>query len=121
MKTGILGYKGRVVYRAAAPVNTWIDELADLPKQEFFAEMSRRMDREIHRGYQLYPNNYIAHDIRYGSTRFKAFYTEQQYDAFTRRLSKLDRYDTCDIDQLKDLFLGIYANPVEYGHTMHYA
>ena len=30
MKTGIFGYKGRVVYRSAVPVNTWIDELADL-------------------------------------------------------------------------------------------
>ena len=27
MKTGIFGYKGRVVYRAAAPINTWLDEL----------------------------------------------------------------------------------------------
>ena len=25
MKTGIFGYKGRVIYRPAAPVNTWID------------------------------------------------------------------------------------------------
>ena len=24
----------------------------------------------------------------------------------------LNRYDTCDIDQLKDIFLGIYANPI---------
>lgn len=28
-------------------------------------------------------------------------------------MQKLDRYDTCDIDQLKDIFLGIYANPVD--------
>ena len=34
MKTGIFGYKGRVVYRTATPVNTWLDELADLPKTE---------------------------------------------------------------------------------------
>ena len=34
MKTGIFGYKGRVVYRPAAPINTWIDELSELPKTE---------------------------------------------------------------------------------------
>jgi hypothetical protein len=28
------------------------------------------------------------------------------------QLNKLEQYDTCDIDQLKDIFLGIYANPV---------
>ena len=40
-------------------------------------------------------------------------YSEEQYDAFTRRLSKLDRYDTCDMERLKDIFLGIYANPID--------
>lgn len=35
MKTGIFGYKGRVHYHCAAPINTWIDELGDLPKTEF--------------------------------------------------------------------------------------
>ena len=39
MKTGIFGYKGRVHYHCAAPINTWIDELGDLPKTEFFAPL----------------------------------------------------------------------------------
>jgi hypothetical protein len=28
-------------------------------------------------------------------------------------LSKLDKYDTCDIDRLKEIFVGIYSNPVD--------
>ena len=43
MKTGIFGYKGRVVYRSAAPVNTWIDELAELPKTEYYKVLGERM------------------------------------------------------------------------------
>ena len=62
---------------------------------------------------KIYPNNYIAHDLRYGSTRFSGFYTQEERDAFVSRLGRLDRYDTCDLDQLRDIFLGIYANPVE--------
>ena len=34
MKTGIFGYKGRVHYRCGTPINTWLDELSDLPKTE---------------------------------------------------------------------------------------
>ena len=36
MKTGIFGYKGRVHYRCGTPINTWLDELSDLPKIERF-------------------------------------------------------------------------------------
>ena len=43
MKTGIFGYKGRVHYHCAAPINTWLDELADLPKTEFFKAVAERM------------------------------------------------------------------------------
>ena len=120
--TGILQQKGRVHIQFCEPITE--EELSyydGLTNSEYHKVVAQLIDNRIRPAYRLYPNNYIAHDIRYGSTRFKAFYTEQQYDAFTRRLSKLDRYDTCDIDQLKDLFLGIYANPVEYGQTMHYA
>ena len=120
--TGILQQKGRVHIQFCEPITE--EELSyydGLTNSEYHKVVAQLIDNRIRPAYRLYPNNYIAHDIRYGSTRFKAFYTEQQYDAFTRRLSKLDRYDTCDIDQLKDLFLGIYANPVEYGHKMHYA
>ena len=55
MKTGIFGYKGRVVYRCAAPINTWIDELASLPKTEFYSALAHRIDTELHQGYELFP------------------------------------------------------------------
>jgi hypothetical protein len=63
MKTGILGYKGRVTYHCGKPINAWIDDIVGLPKNEFFAQLAQRMDREIHRGYTLYPCNYIALDM----------------------------------------------------------
>ena len=43
MRTGIFGYKGRVHYCAAAPVNTWIDSLADLPKAAFDKYIDERL------------------------------------------------------------------------------
>jgi hypothetical protein len=45
--------------------------------------------------------------------RHRAKYTDAQYDAFMQRLAKLDRYDTCDLERLRELFLGIYAHPVD--------
>ncbi len=63
MKTGIFGQKGRVHYHCGTPINCWIDELDGLPRKEFYQELSRRMDKEIHAGYMLFPNNYIALDL----------------------------------------------------------
>ena len=67
MKTGIFGFKSNVTYRCGKPVNTWIDELKDLPKNEFFKELSRRMDLEIHAGYELDYPNYLALDMLNGN------------------------------------------------------
>ena len=43
--------------------------------------------------------------------------SEKSFDArdraFIKHLSKLDKYDTCDIERLKDIFVGIYSNPVD--------
>ena len=112
--TGLLQPKGRVHIELCAPITE--DELAfydGLTSNEYHKAVAQLIDSRINPAYRLYPNNYIAHDLRYGSKKFKAFYTQEQYDAFVARLNKLERYDTCDIDQLKDIFLGIYANPVE--------
>ncbi len=76
MKTGIFGYKGRVCYRPASPINTWIDELSDLPKTEFFKVLGERMDKEIHKNYEIYPCNYIALDELNRRSDYITYYTQ---------------------------------------------
>ena len=115
MKTGILGYKGRVVYRAAAPINTWMDELSDLPKTECFKALAERMDKEIHRGYELFPCNYIALDKINGNTDHAAHYTEADKQRFEHYLSgQLAKIalDNKDEAFLRERILTMYANPV---------
>jgi len=115
MKTGIFGYKGRVHYRCAHPVNTWIDELAGLPKNEFFKALSERLDREIHRGYHLYPCNYIALDELEGTRSHADHYTQQDQELFERylqrQLAKI-KIDNRDDAFLRERMLTMYANPV---------
>ena len=60
MRTGILGYKGRVHYHCGTPVNTWVNELSELPKTSFFTALAQRIDQELYRHYRLYPTNYAA-------------------------------------------------------------
>ena len=132
MKTGIFGYKGRVRYHCATPVNTWIDELKDLPRNEFFPAVSQRIDHEIHRHYQLYPCNYIANDMlmeqgNHNSqfslqrhtlkerTLNSQFYTSDDVERFEKYLAgQLAKINIPNKDEafLRERMLTMYANPL---------
>ena len=115
MKTGIFGYKGRVVYRTAAPINIWIDELADLPKSEFFKAVAERMDTEIHKGYELFPCNYLALDMLNGDQANSVHYTaadKQRFETYlSGQLAKIT-IDHKDEPFLRERMLTMYANPL---------
>lgn len=115
MKTGIFGYKGRVHYHCAAPVNQWMDELSELPKTEFFSALARRMDKDIHRGYQLFPCNYIALDDLNGKSEYAAHYTDADRQRFEAYLSgQLAKISISNKDEafLRECMLNMYANPL---------
>lgn len=112
--TGIMQQKGRVHIELCQPIS--VAELSAFENQtnnEYHKSVAKLIDRRINTNYRLYPNNYIAHDLLYGNTKYRDMYTDEQYETFQKRLSKLDKYDTCDIDRLKEIFVGIYSNPVD--------
>ena len=114
MKTGIFGYKGRVRYHCGTPVNTWIEELKDLPRQEFFATLSQRIDRELHRNYTLYPCNYIALDELEGTSEHADHYTEKDKERFEQYLAaQMAKINIPNKDEafLRERMLTMYANP----------
>ncbi|MDE7455925.1 MAG: acyltransferase [Prevotella sp.] len=117
MKTGIFGYKGRVHYQCAQPVNAWIGELKDLPRNEFFSALSQRIDRELHHNYRLYPCNYIALDILENSKANSeaGHYTQRDVDCFEQYLQgQLAKINIPNKDErfLRERLLTMYANPV---------
>ncbi|MBQ4388085.1 MAG: acyltransferase [Prevotella sp.] len=115
MKTGIFGYKGRVHYHCARPINTWLDELKDLPRKEYFSMLSQRIDRELHHNYKLYPCNYIAIDELEGTSSHADQYTQADVQRFDQYLAgQLAKIQIPDKDEafLRERMLTMYANPV---------
>ena len=128
MKTGIFGYKGHVHYHCAAPINTWLDELKDLPRNEFFPAVSQRIDSELHRNYRLYPCNYIAldmlteyskgnHNSQFSTlnSQFSQHYTQADVDRFEQYLQgQLAKINIPNKDEafLRERMLTMYANPL---------
>lgn len=115
MKTGITGFKGRVRYECAPCINTWLDELDEIPNGYFYEEVAARMDREIHRGYSLFPGNYIAADLLDGRRDHAGHYNATDEATFKKYIDgQLAKIDIPDKDEkfLRDCMLMMYANPV---------
>ena len=117
MKIGIFGYKGRVHYHCGTPINTWLNELKDLSKSDFFKAVAQRMDKEIHQHYRLYPCNYIALDILENSKKYgeSGKYTPADETRFEKyidsQIAKINIPDK-DEDYLRERMLTMYANPL---------
>ncbi len=113
--TGFTQPKGKVHLEFCEPLKR--SELAAFDSYtlgDFNRAVARLIDQRIHDAYRLAPNNYIAHDMRYGKSEFVDLYTEEQKEAFREHLSGLRFYeDSCDLDTLSDILISIYSNPID--------
>lgn len=125
MKTGVLGYKGRVQFTLGTPLNQII-ELHDwsvIPDGQRAEELARLLDIEIHKNYTLYPCNYIAWDMLNGNPQYQHKYTDNDIQVFTQYIEgQLDKIEmpqgvVADRAYLKVRILEMYANPA----INHYA
>jgi len=112
--TGIAQPKGRVHF-SFCPQVTELDLVCydQCTSNEYHRLVASLLDQRINAAYQLRPNNYIAHDLRYGQQHYCDRYTDQEYQKFVDHMQKLQEFDIAEPDVLRDIFLGIYSNPVE--------
>lgn len=111
--TGITQDKGQVSIHVCEPLSELdLKPFSGCTSIEFTGGVAALVDSRIFKHYKLYPNNFIAHDLRYGQNRFADRYTPAQKEAFLQRLGKLCEYEVEDPDMLKDIFLSIYSNPI---------
>lgn len=106
--TGVLQYKGRVHLSVCEPLHPEeLEALRGLPSAAFNKAVAELVDSRIRPAYRLYPNNYIAADLLQGKKTHS--YTKKEADAFQKHLQNI----TAEYpDELRDILLHIYANPV---------
>ena len=81
--TGIIQWKGRVHMTLCEPIHA--EDLAameGLTNNEYHKAVAGLIDRRINGAYQLWPNNYVAHDMLYGNERYRGMYTDEEREAF---------------------------------------
>ena len=56
----------------------------------------------------------VTLDLLHESNVYRLMYTVEEKEAFVRHMSELNRYkDNYDLQVLREIFLGIYANPID--------
>ncbi len=108
--TGIQQPKGRVHLCVCEPLSREdLENFRGLPSASFNREVAALIDRRILSSYRLFPNAYIAADLLSGKHSYS--YTDAEYKAFCQHLEQVREYP----EQLRDILLHIYANPVLRG------
>lgn len=119
METGLLGHKGRVHFTIGKCINPGLDKISpDAERQEVVKSTCSLIDRTIHRGYMIFPINYIAYDKITGTDRFIGHYTDEEIKRVDNyidgQLAKVDLEDLTDddYDYMRRMMLQMYANPL---------
>lgn len=116
MEIGILGYKGNVVFRFGKCINPELDKITEPDKRLQPQLAAQIIDKEIHSNYEIYPCNYIAHDLYNNETRFRDKYTDEQVEDFkaylNKQIKKID-LDYIDYEFVWERMLEMYSNTLK--------
>lgn len=118
MKTGIFGFKGEIVYKAAPCLNDWLDTLdPSTPHNDIYMLLRDRINTQIHRNYVLWPNYYVAADLLEGTNAWanKGKYNDldkREFEDYLNQRVALVELPNPDTAYLRHMILLMYANPL---------
>ncbi|HHT52137.1 MAG TPA: acyltransferase [Bacteroidales bacterium] len=118
---GINQPKGKVSMVITEPISE--KEIASLSDNYtlFCNELTQLVDERIIDNYQLWNNNYIAHDLLRKRANYSSQYSSDEMEQFKtymhKQLSKITDID--DYCSLEKKFLEIYANPLNHKFSLH--
>lgn len=112
---GIVQKKGNVHIKFDKPLSeAEIHEASLCDKNDRYQYLRHILDRRIIDGYKLWNTNYMAYDIVNGGYKYASEYTAEDMTAFKAYIETLlgQVEPTLDKDELRDILLHIYSNPV---------
>lgn len=117
MQTGVMGYKGRVIYTITGDINEELKQIAEQTsnKNEQIELTAKLIDKRIHANYHIYTINKIAYDLLKGEHRFENEYSTLEKLDFEKylnlQIAKIE-LDNKDDSYLMKRMLEMYANPL---------
>ena len=116
---GIKQQKGGISVSVAPTIS--MEELQNCDKyekNEKFAQLAMLIDQRVYSHYKLWKTNYIAYDLVEGSDKYAKNYTPEEKKNFEEYMNEGLKSLVGEADELKSIFLNIYANPVRNGKQL---
>lgn len=113
--TGVTQQKGNIHLYVGTPLSAKeIHEAGECDKNDRYQLMRHAINKRVVMGYHLWDTNYIAFDILENSEEHAHMYTPEQKANFEEYMQvQMASVETeIDREELKDIFLHIYAGPV---------
>lgn len=117
METGVMGYKGRVIYELTGDINDDLKQISSeiSNRNEQITRTAELIDKRIHANYTIFPNNKIAYDLLKKEERFIHEYSTIEKLDFERylikQMAKIE-IENKDEKYLWTKLLEMYANPL---------
>lgn len=113
--SGISQWKGGINLSIDKPITPEeVHEASILDKNDRYQALRKTLDERIIRNYKLWKTNFIAYDMLEGKGKYSDRYSKENVEEFegymAHKLGKVVR--SLNHDELKQIFLDIYANPV---------
>ncbi|MBO4656068.1 MAG: acyltransferase [Bacteroidales bacterium] len=110
---GIIQPKGGICVCATPTITAEELQFCDrFDKNDKFAQLAQLIDQRVYSHYKLWKTNYIAYDLVEGGDKYAKKYTPEEKNAFEEYMSNGLKSLVGEADELKNIFLNIYANPV---------
>lgn len=112
---GIKQPKGNVHLNIGKPLTSEeIEKAAGCDKNDRYQWIRHAVDIRVIEGYKLWKNNYIAYDMLNDSDKYSHLYQPSEVEHFNGYMQKQLETVGPEVnrDELKQVFLEIYANPV---------
>ena len=113
---GIKQYKGQVHLQIGDPLTEEeIREASAFDKNDRYQKIRHAVDRRVISGYKLWKTNYMAYDMVSGEKKYADYYTNEDLETFKSYIAQrlLMVEPSLNKQELKDIFLHIYSNPVK--------
>lgn len=116
---GIIQPKGGICVCATPTITTEELQFCDsFDKNDKYAHLAQIIDQRVYSHYKLWKTNYIAYDLSEGSDKYARNYTPEEKKSFEEYMNEGLKSLVGEADELKSIFLNIYANPVRNGKQL---
>ena len=112
---GIKQQKGHIHLNIGKPLTEEeVKAASECGGNDRYQAIRHAVDQRVIEGYRLWKTNYIAYDLAHHTFKYTEKYTPEEAEKFIVYVEKqLDQVEpTLNRQDLRDIFLGIYANPV---------